>query len=64
MTWGGAVDLAQESPAGSIECKSVGAGYIENPKGTGPETGEKGPAGAGETLSSNFYECKGPQERM
>ncbi len=59
MTWGGAVDLAQESPAGFIQCKSVGAGYIENPKGTSPNTGEKGPAGSGATLSSNFYECNG-----
>jgi len=61
MTWGGAVNLKQESPAGEINCKGVGAGYIENPKGTGTEVGEKGPAGAGATLSSNFYECKEPK---
>jgi len=61
VEFGGAVNLAQESPAGEINCKGVGAGYVENPKGTAPNTGEKGPAGVGKTESSNFYECKEPK---
>ncbi len=58
MTWGGAVDLSFEGIVFS-QCKTVGAGYIENPKGTGMEVGEKGPAGAGRILSFNSYECQG-----
>jgi len=60
VTFGGATNLAQNSPAGEINCKAVGAGYVENPKGTAPNTGAKGPAGTGKTESSNFYECKEP----
>jgi len=59
VTWGGAVDLSQESAAGFIQCKGVGAGYIENPKGVSPNTGEKGPQGAGASQLSAFYECNG-----
>jgi hypothetical protein len=53
MTWGGAINLKQESPAGEINCKAVGAGFVENPTGGG--------AGTGKSQSSNFYECKEPK---
>jgi len=55
MSWGGAVNLKQESPAGEINCKSVGAGFIEN-TALAP-AGE----GVGKSQSSNFYECKAPK---
>lgn len=57
MIWGGPVDLAMEEPV-FTQCRTVAAGYIENPKGTGTEVGEKGPAGAGQILSFNSYECQ------
>jgi len=55
VTFGGAVNLAQESPAGEINCKGVGAGYVENPKEP------VGGAGVGKTEASAFYECKEPK---
>jgi len=53
LTWGGATNLKQESPAGEINCKGAGAGNVENPTGGGP--------GKGQSEDSSFYECKAPK---
>jgi hypothetical protein len=54
ITWGGATDLSQESEASSIHCKTVGAGYVENPTGGGD--------GRGQARLSEYYECHGSCE--
>jgi len=64
ITWGGETNLSQTSNIGEVNCKTVGAGYIENPTAspaekTAKETGQSGPAGVGETQQSAYYECKG-----
>ena len=62
ISWGiGGVNLIQEGPAGEINCKTVGAGTIENPDGSGLNVEAKGPPGVGRTLASIFYECKAPK---
>jgi hypothetical protein len=50
VTWGGSTNLSQTSNIGEINCRGVGGGTIENPKG--------GTAGVGTTDLSNFFECK------
>ncbi len=60
LTWGGPVTLSQEGGANAVECKTVGAGYVENPRGVTDRTGAIGPPGVGETLTSAYYECKAP----
>lgn len=61
VTFGETKNLAQNSPAGEINCKGVGAGSVENPKGTAPNTGASGPAGVGITTLSDFTECVAPK---
>lgn len=58
IAWGAAANLKQESLLGEINCKTVGAGTAENPKGTTGNTGISGPAGVGKAIGSIFYECK------
>jgi hypothetical protein len=41
----------------SLTCHNVVGGFVENPKGSGTETGHSGPAGIGETQSFNPYAC-------
>jgi hypothetical protein len=53
VTFGGKVNLSQNSGIGEINCSEVGGGSIENPAGGG--------AGIGRTNASQFYECKAPQ---
>ncbi len=59
ITWGGTQNLSQESGAGTINCKTVGAGEIENPKGSGANVKNLGPAGVGKTQIAEYYECAG-----
>jgi len=66
ITWGGETNLSQSSGIGEVNCKTVGAGYVENPTASpaekaAKETGLSGPAGVGETQSSAYYECKGAE---
>ncbi len=50
VTWGGTTNLSQTSAIGEINCRGVGGGTAENPKG--------GTAGVGTTWESSFFECK------
>jgi hypothetical protein len=52
VTFGGKINLSQNSAIGEINCREVGGGVVENPTGGG--------AGIGRTNSSFFYECKAP----
>ncbi len=61
VSWGSAVNVTQNGPNGEISCKTVSAGYVENPLGAISRTGEEGPAGAGATEASSYYECGAPQ---
>jgi hypothetical protein len=58
ITWGGTSDLSQESAAGFIHCKTVGAGVVENPA----PGGAAGPAGVGKNNVTEYYECAGTCE--
>jgi len=53
VTFGGETNLSQNSAIGTINCRGVGGGTIENPVGGG--------AGTGKTNSASFYECKAPE---
>jgi len=61
IAWGTGTNLKQESAAGEINCKTVGAGFIENPLGTTGNKGASGPAGQGQAQAASFYECKAPE---
>jgi subtilase family protein len=61
VSWGVAVNVTQKGPAGELSCRTVSAGYVENPPGTTGRTGEEGPAGAGATEAEAYYECRAPQ---
>jgi hypothetical protein len=50
VTFGGEVNLSQNSAIGEINCRQVGGGTVENPTGGG--------AGIGRTDSVSFFECK------
>jgi hypothetical protein len=53
VTFGGKINLSQNSALGEINCKGTGGGVIENPTGGG--------AGTGKSNAASFYECKAPQ---
>jgi len=52
VTFGGAVNFSSRSEVGELNCRTVGAGTIENPVGGG--------AGVGKTYESTFFACKAP----
>jgi hypothetical protein len=52
VTFGGKINLSQNSALGEINCKGAGGGIIENPTGGG--------AGTGKSNSASFWECKAP----
>jgi hypothetical protein len=43
---------------GKVTCHNVVGGWVENPEGSGTETGHKGPGGIGETQAFDPYECE------
>jgi hypothetical protein len=44
----------------TVICHNVVGGWVENPEGSGANTGHKGPAGIGETQAFDPYECESP----
>jgi hypothetical protein len=42
-------------------CHVVLGGWVENPRGSGSETGHSGPPGVGETQTFDAYECEGTE---
>jgi hypothetical protein len=53
VTFGGESNLSQNGGLGEFNCRTVGAGIVENPVGGG--------AGDGRSNSGGFYECKASQ---
>jgi alpha-tubulin suppressor-like RCC1 family protein len=53
VIFGGSTDLADTSGLGEVHCKTVGAGYAENPAGKG--------TGVGKLQALAFYSCVAPQ---